>query len=91
MTKKRNKLEVVYDLLRVIAQHRNSIKPTPLLRYANLSSQGFNEYITELLGKGLIQEVRDNRGRKHYSLTDKGFRYVEQYKTIVEFIDYFEL
>ena len=91
MKKKRNKLEVVYDILRIIKDNHNSIKPTPLLRYSNLSSQGFNEYINELLEKELVKEIKDKKERKHFTLTDKGFRYLEKYRNIVEFIDYFEL
>lgn len=91
MNKKRGKLEVIYDMLKVIKEKNNSIKPTPLLRYSNLSSQRFTEYINELLEKELIKEITDRKKRKHYTLTDKGFRYLEKYKTIVEFIDYFEL
>ncbi|MCS7144983.1 MAG: hypothetical protein NZ879_08200 [Archaeoglobaceae archaeon] len=39
---KREKLEIFYDILRIIASHGNSILPTPLLRFSNLSTQNFN-------------------------------------------------
>jgi len=41
---KRNKLEIIQDILKIIKQNHNSIKPTPLLRKSNLSSSRFNEY-----------------------------------------------
>ncbi|MFA6889074.1 MAG: winged helix-turn-helix domain-containing protein [Candidatus Woesearchaeota archaeon] len=88
---KRDKLEVIKDILLIIQKHNNSIKPTPLLRYSNLSSQNFTEYITELLLKEFIREAIDNKGRKYYTLTDKGFNYIERYKIILDFIDEFEL
>ena len=88
---KRDRLEVIHDILKVIMDKNNSIKPTPLLRYSNLSSQRFNEYIRELLQKEFVKEVRDKKGRKYYTLTDKGFRYVEKYRMIRGFIDEFEL
>lgn len=89
--KKREKLEVIYDILSVIRDHKNSIKPTPLLRYSNLSSKSFNEYYFELLKKDLIIEILDKKNKKYISLSDKGFKYLEKYKIIIGFIDEFEL
>jgi predicted transcriptional regulator len=91
MAKKRDRLQVIYDILRVIRDNNNSIKPTPLLRYSNLSTQGFQEYIAELLQKELIKEAEDKKGRKYYTLSDKGFKYLEKYKMITGFIDDFGL
>lgn len=90
MAKKRDRLEVIHDILRIIRDHHNSIKPTPLLRYSNLSSQRFSEYLEELEEKGFVKEV-ESAGRKHITLTDKGFAYLERYQTIIGFIEEFEL
>ena len=89
--RRRDRLEVVYDILKIIRQHHNSIKPTPLMRYSNLSSQSFSEYLSELLEKGFVKEIIDEKGKKFLTLTDKGFRYLEKYKLILGFIEEFEL
>ncbi|MFC1768387.1 winged helix-turn-helix domain-containing protein [Nanoarchaeota archaeon] len=89
--KKRERLEVIHDILKVIINHNNNIKPTPLLRYSNLSSQRFTEYYKELLEKELIKEVEDKKGKKSISLTDKGFQYTHKYKAILGFIEEFSL
>ncbi len=89
--RRRDRLAVVYDILKIIRQHHNSIKPTPLLRYSNLSSQSFSEYLNELLEKGFVKEIIDEKGKKFLTLTDKGFRYLEKYKLILGFIEEFEL
>jgi len=91
MAKKRDRLEVIHDILKIIRDHNNSIKPTPLLRFSNLSSQSFSEYLKELKDKEFIKEVLDKKERKHITLTDQGFKYLEKYKTIIEFIDDFDL
>ncbi len=91
MKRKRDRLEVIHDILKIIRHYNNSIKPTPLLRYSNLSSQSFSEYLSELLEKGFIKEIIDEKGRKFFTLTDKGFEYLEKYKLIIGFIDEFEL
>jgi predicted transcriptional regulator len=93
MTKKRGRLEVIYNILSIIKSHKNSIKSTPLLRRSNLSSQRFQEYFLELLEKEFIREVNDgNYGEgKLITLTDKGFKYLERYSAITSFIEEFDL
>lgn len=91
MARKRDRLEIIFSILKIIQDKGNSIKPTPLMRYSNISSQSFNEYFSELLEKNLIKEVYDKKDRKYISLTDKGFKYLEKYQLILGFIDEFEL
>jgi len=91
INKKRERLEVIHDILKIIRDNNNSIKPTPLLRKSNLSSQGFSEYYKELLDKKFIREVFDKKGKKFVSLADKGFKYLEKYKFILGFVEEFEL
>ncbi len=91
MSRKRERLEVIYDILKIIRDRKNSIKPTPLLRYSNLSSASFSDYYKELLDKELVKEIGDKKGRKYITLTDRGFRYLEKYKTILGFIEEFDL
>jgi len=85
---KRNKLEIIRDILKIIQENR-SIKPTPLLRKSNLSSSRFKEYYLELLKKEFIKETYGKK--KKITLTEKGYRYLEKYSTIINFIDEFEL
>ncbi|MBN1644574.1 hypothetical protein JW851_00850 [Candidatus Woesearchaeota archaeon] len=89
--RKRDRLEVIHDILKIIRDKHNSIKPTPLLRYSNLSSQRFSEYYKELQTKGLVKEIIDKKSRKYITLTDKGFKFLEKYKLILGFIDDFGL
>ncbi len=85
---KRNKLEIIRDILKII-QESHSIKPTPLLRRSNISSSRFKEYYSDLLEKEFIRETYGKN--KEISLTEKGCRYLEKYSAIVDFIDEFEL
>ena len=85
---KRNKLEIIRDILKII-QKNGSIKPTPLLRSSNLSSSRFKGYYKELLDKGFIKET--TKKNKEIILIEKGQKYLEKYLTIINFIDEFEL
>ena len=91
MQKKRDRLEIIYSILKIIQDRGNSIKPTPLLRFANMSSQSFSEYYKELMKKEFIRESLDKKQRKYITLTDKGFKFLEKYKLILGFIEEFEL
>ncbi|MBN2067968.1 MAG: winged helix DNA-binding protein [Candidatus Diapherotrites archaeon] len=91
MQRKRNRLEIIYTILGIVRQNTNSIRPTPLLRYTNISSQSFSEYYKELLEKGFLREELDRKQRKFVSLTDKGFKFLEKYRVLKGFIEEFEL
>ncbi len=88
---KRDRLEIIYSILKIVHDNNNSIKPTPLLRFSNISSQSFSEYYDELLKKEFIREELDKNNKKYVSLADKGFKFLEKYKYIIDFIDEFEL
>jgi predicted transcriptional regulator len=87
---KRAKLEIIKDILKVIQENRNSVRLTPLLRKSKLSSAGFKEYYTELIQRNLVKEIILNKERK-VSLTERGMKFLEKYRTIIDFIDEFEL
>jgi predicted transcriptional regulator len=89
-SKKRERLEVIKDILDTIRKNRE-IKPTRLLYASNLSPQMFKEYINELIGKDFIKlEISDNE-KKTFSLTKKGSDFLQEYKMIENFIENFGL
>ena len=88
--RRRDRLEVIYDILEIINKNHNSIKPTPLLRKSNLSSQSFAEYFEELTKKQFVKEIEDKKS-KFITLTDKGFKFLEKYRMILGFIEEFDL
>jgi len=91
MVQKRDRLEVIYDILRIIKENNNSIKPTPLQRFSNLSFNSFNDYEKELVKKEFIRIEIDKKNRKYYTLSDKGFKYLNKYLIIKNFVNDFEL
>lgn len=87
---KRGRLEILEDTLRIIKENKNLIKPTVLLRKSKMSSLRFKEFYNELLEKGFVSEVH-RKDERFIELTSKGYKFLERYRTIVEFIDEFEL
>ena len=90
MAKKRERLQVIRDILVAIRENR-SIKPTRLLYASNLSPQMFKEYINELISKKFIKLDIDKKEKKTFSITTKGNEFLEQYKSIENFIENFGL
>ena len=90
MAKKRDRLRIIYDILKAVQDKNNRIKPTHILYKSNLSHQMMEEYLKELMGKEFMIENIGKEG-KTYSLTQKGFDYLNKYKMIAEFTDSFGL
>lgn len=88
MNKKRSRLEVIYDILRVIGAKDGRIKPTHIMYKSNLSHQMMAEYLTDLCSKGFVVEKKLGAG-KTYALTDKGRVYLDKYRVIADFTESF--
>lgn len=90
MAKKRERLEVIQDILKVIRDNNNKMGPTRLLYASNLSPQMFKEYVEELISKKFIEQ-KEEKGKKIFSLTHKGFEFIEKYSGLISFIEDFGL
>ena len=89
MAKKREKLEIIRDILTVVQKSR-LVKPTKLLSASNLSPQMFKEYINLLLQKKFINEefIKEKRS---FSLTPHGREFLREYRVIENLIRNFGL
>lgn len=87
---KRTRLQIIYDILKVVQDHEGKIKPTQIIYKANLSHEMLEEYLSELLSKSFIIEQTAKRG-KTYKLTDKGCAYISKYALITDFVESFGL
>ena len=86
MARKRERMEVIFDILHAIQKSNNVLRPTRLLYASNLSPQMFKEYITELQEKGMIVE-RVHKGQRTYALTEVGFKFIQNYRVFLNFIE----
>ena len=87
---KRERLQIIHDILKAIQEKNGKIKPTHILYKSNLSHQMMEEYIGELISGGFVIENSTTSG-KTYQLTEKGFDYLNKYRTITDFLDSFGL
>lgn len=90
MTRRRSKLEIYLDVLRVIKEGVH--KPTRIMYGANLSWKPLQQVLKSLLDQGLIIEIDvsdggDRRTTKHYEITQKGenvLRYFDRARRLIE-------
>lgn len=87
---KRNKVDIVFDMLNAMQQKGGRILPTHLLFKSNLSHQRMKLYIAELVEKKLILPVSD-KGKLFYELTDEGRAFLVQFKQVRAFTEAFGL
>jgi len=87
---RRNKIDIVYDLLKAISEKGGKIKPTHLLYKSNLSHKRMKIYLEELMSKKLIEEGKE-KGKTMYVLTDEGFKFIQNYQQLKNFTEAFGL
>lgn len=88
MGERREKLDIIEDILEAIRDKGGIIKPTHLLYKSNLSHDSMKRYVSELMDKGMLEEVEDKTIKK-FSITDKGLKFLSDYKQVKEFTDSF--
>jgi predicted transcriptional regulator len=88
MGERREKLEIIKDILEAIRAKGGTIKPTHLLYKSNLSHDSMKRYVSELMNKGMVEEQEQKRSKK-YIITDQGLKFLTQYQQIREFTDSF--
>lgn len=91
MNRKRNRLEIIHDILHSIREKRDRVRPTHILYKSNLSHKMLTEYLTELISKRFILEKKAKKGNKIYELTEKGYNYLKDYSVIRGFVDSYGL
>ena len=89
--KKRERTEIIHDVLIAIRDKKGKARPTHVMYKSNLSPQMLSEYLKELLEKGFIVEHIDKKKKKTYDLTEKGFNFLKDYSMIKGFIESYGL
>lgn len=90
MANKRDKIDIIYDILFSIKDRNNKIKITQLLHKANISHSKSKIYIEELFEKKLIEEIIEKK-QKYFSLTNKGFEHLNKLDQMKKFMNTFDI
>lgn len=90
MAKKRNKLDIVQDILLTIRSKGGKIRQTHLMYKANLSHTQMKGYLAELKKNQLISEVQQEHNT-FVLITDQGFKFLERTENLTTFEQAFGL
>ena len=83
MDRKRSRIEIIYDMLRIIQEKNGKIKRTHLMYKANLSHNQMKLYLEELGKNGLITEGSEDDNLVR--VTKKGNEFYAKYLQVREF------
>ena len=84
MERKRNRTEIMHDMLKIIQEKKGKIKRTHLMYKANLSHNQMKIYLEDLTKKGLIEiTIKDNKNSMN--ITKRGQDFFLQYMRMREF------
>lgn len=85
---RRDRTEIIYDILKAVQDKGGRIKPTHLLYKSNLSHSRMKNYVNELMENEMLVED-ELKGNKMYSITDKGNDFIAKFRGMKEFMDSF--
>lgn len=80
--KRRDRLSIVAEILDVA---RESVPKTRIMYGANLSFAQLNEYLTLVIDLNLLEVVKTSE-RTIYKTTEKGLRFLQSYREIMELL-----
>lgn len=87
---RRNRIDIIHDILSKVSKKPDGLKKTHILYQANLSHNLLNLYMEELIGKEFLEEHEKKKIRL-FRITDKGLQFLEQYDKMKEFENAFGL
>lgn len=82
--RKRERIDIILDMLISIQNKGGEIKPTHLMYKANLSHNQMKLYLEELIEKNLISKI-ERKNNDYLIITDDGSKFVEKIRSMKEF------
>ena len=86
MASRRNRNEIIYDILDSLVKNNGQLKPTRLLYKANMSHSQMKEYISELKDKELLV-LTEEKTKQYYKLTTRGYEFFNNLRKIRDMSD----
>jgi predicted transcriptional regulator len=84
MAKKRERLQIIEDILFSIQDKNGEIKPTHLMYKSNLSHTQMKSYLEELVEKNFVQKI-NKKEYEYIIITDRGIEFLNKLREMKEF------
>lgn len=85
---RRSKTRIMVDMLILIKKRGGKVIPTHILYGANLSYKRMKQYLSALLQNGFIEKLNEEN-RVYYKLTEKGQKFIKEFKKIEQISEAF--
>ncbi|PIN80215.1 hypothetical protein COV13_03925 [Candidatus Woesearchaeota archaeon CG10_big_fil_rev_8_21_14_0_10_32_9] len=90
MPKKRDRMQIIEDMLSAIQSKGGEIKPTHLMYKSNLSHNQMSSYLEELIEKEFIGKIA-KKNYEYLIITDRGHKFLNKLREMKEFEESFGL
>lgn len=90
MPKKRDRMQIIEDMLAAIQTKGGEIKPTHLMYKSNLSHTQMTSYLEELIEKEFIGKI-EKKNYEYLIITDRGHKFLNKLREMKEFEESFGL
>jgi len=84
MARKRNRIDIIADMLSSILDKGGEIKPTHLMYKSNLAHNQMKTYLEELIEKNCVRKITKNN-HEYLIITNDGSRLLEKIREMKEF------
>ncbi|HOI19277.1 MAG TPA: winged helix-turn-helix domain-containing protein [Candidatus Woesearchaeota archaeon] len=84
VNKKRESIDIIFDMLCAIKGKGGEIKPTHLMYKANLAHEQLKIYLDDLIDKNLIKRI-DKNGYEYLVITSEGLKFKQKIKEMKDF------
>ena len=85
MQKKRDRSDIVADMMNAIINKGGEIKPTHLMYKSNLSHGQMVLYLDDLIKNHLVERIKKPTGYEYIIVTNEGYAFIEKLKAVKEF------
>ncbi len=88
MVRKRDRIDIIRDMLVSIQNKGGEIKPTHLMYKANLAHRQMRSYLEELVDKQFVETIR-RKDNEYIIITDAGNQFVQKIDEMRKFEEMF--
>ncbi|MFA6072986.1 MAG: winged helix-turn-helix domain-containing protein [Candidatus Woesearchaeota archaeon] len=84
MAKKRERIQIIEDILLSIQEKNGEIKPTHLMYKSNLSHTQMKSYLEELVDSSLVKKI-NKKNYEYIIITDRGLEFLGKLREMKSF------
>jgi predicted transcriptional regulator len=84
MARKRDRIDIISDMLNSISRKGGEIRPTHLMYKSNLAYNQMRSYLEELIEKEFVHKIK-RKNSEYIIITDSGLKFLQKIREMKEF------